>query len=807
MQKWIFSRTRVALLLPFFIYGFSARANLDVYQNFVRSGHWVEAQRVLTKTIEAESASKLMANYQLALGYVLQKQSKHEEAVAQFELALASQNFVLEDIAHILRGKSLRALGKNKEAQQELIKAEQVKEKSSKVFLEAEYELGVMHVDSHQWSSAYKSFSRLERRYRSSELYPDILYHLVDVELHRSRKWKACRWARKLYTRFPSHSVIKDWGIDLQDVKLESVKKKLGCVANPNDIKARLRNLQLQGYAERAREEIQTLRSRSTLIPNPFVDSLLATYYANQGEIDQAFKAISEYDIEKGSDFNLLMLLARIANQAGDLKRAVAAYTKAYKLNPRHRQGRSALFQAAYLSYQAQDYDDSVKRFNEFIKKYPRSGLSRDAQWHLAWIRYLKGDYQQSYQQFFKLSKVVRGHRKRRRVTIEDRSTYWMAMSLKKMGKPMEALPLFEKLAADKGFGFYALAAAARKQELLENPEVKQSLMASRSPALASEALTPLSEAQQDAQPSEENESEDDSFVHSEVAGIEDEGDEEAVEAELPDTSPFQSAKLTKRFHRANELIQLAMDDWAVWELYEIEKRVSKPQHLKTLIQIYESLQAYHRSAHISYVYFSKSRVNLGFEPEGYYYWNTTFPRAYERSVTTFSKSYSVPEEFIWGIMRAESQFRAEVTSPVGAMGLMQLMPFTATQVSRLIDLDHFTVDQLFDPGVNIRLGTRYLRRLMKMFEDSVPLSAASYNAGPHRVRGWIKNFGSSLDLDEFIEHIPYLETRNYVKRVLHNYYVYKRLYAKKPKAPEVLSFLTKPVGNDFDDLNSTVVW
>src|SRR5690606_5955015 len=127
-------------------------------------------------------------------------------------------------------------------------------------------------------------------------------------------------------------------------------------------------------------------------------------------------------------------------------------------------------------------------------------------------------------------------------------------------------------------------------------------------------------------------------------------------------------------------------------------------------------------------------------------------------------------------IMRAESQYRTDVISPVGARGFMQLMPHTARQVAKLLDDGTYRERQLIGPEVNIRLGTRYLQRLLRKFENPIPLAAAGYNAGPHRVESWLSAFGN-LDMDEFIEHIPFVETRNYVKKVVRNFGIYRDLY------------------------------
>ena len=145
--------------------------------------------------------------------------------------------------------------------------------------------------------------------------------------------------------------------------------------------------------------------------------------------------------------------------------------------------------------------------------------------------------------------------------------------------------------------------------------------------------------------------------------------------------------------------------------------------------------------------------------------------------------------------MRAETIFRADAISPVGARGLMQVMPRTGRKLASLMGEELHGAEELLEPEVSIRFGSFYLQRLLKKFKGNVSLAAAAYNGGPHRVQAWMHYFGDS-DLDEFIEHIPYLATRDYVKKVTKYYAVYNLLYKKKTNAAD---FLVKPIGFKID--------
>ncbi len=131
-------------------------------------------------------------------------------------------------------------------------------------------------------------------------------------------------------------------------------------------------------------------------------------------------------------------------------------------------------------------------------------------------------------------------------------------------------------------------------------------------------------------------------------------------------------------------------------------------------------------------------------------------------------------------VIREESRFDPNAVSPSGAIGLMQLMPFTGVEVSKKLRLNNASkIQSLFIPRINVTLGTWYLKHLLERFKGDLIFGVAGYNAGPEAVVRWI-NKNRNLTSDEFIEEIPYSETRNYVKNVLKSYAEYKRIHGDK---------------------------
>jgi soluble lytic murein transglycosylase len=142
------------------------------------------------------------------------------------------------------------------------------------------------------------------------------------------------------------------------------------------------------------------------------------------------------------------------------------------------------------------------------------------------------------------------------------------------------------------------------------------------------------------------------------------------------------------------------------------------------------------------------------------------FPLAYREQVSSAATQHEISPLLLFSIARQESAFMHDARSPAGALGLMQLMPATAQQTASRAGM-RITNQDLFTPEINIGLGTRYLSQLLGEFNGNRVLAVAAYNAGPNRVRQWLRNAEGPLPLDIWIETIPFAETRGYVQNVL----------------------------------------
>jgi soluble lytic murein transglycosylase len=158
--------------------------------------------------------------------------------------------------------------------------------------------------------------------------------------------------------------------------------------------------------------------------------------------------------------------------------------------------------------------------------------------------------------------------------------------------------------------------------------------------------------------------------------------------------------------------------------------------------------------------------------------WQALFPRPFWDDLKKHSQVNQLDPYLVASLIRQESEFNPGAISRANALGLMQLLPKVGKNVARELKLRSFSQGELFDPGVNMQLGTRYFRYMVDHYNGQVEYALAAYNAGEDRVDGWRKQ-GDFKDIDEFVESIPFTETREYVEAIMRNAVMYRLLYPK----------------------------
>lgn len=152
------------------------------------------------------------------------------------------------------------------------------------------------------------------------------------------------------------------------------------------------------------------------------------------------------------------------------------------------------------------------------------------------------------------------------------------------------------------------------------------------------------------------------------------------------------------------------------------------------------------------------------------------YPAAFRNSVTKYSRAQELDPRFVLSIARQETRFQADAKSAAAARGLMQFIAATATQTARELGRQDFDQDELYNPDTALQFGTKYLSSLFRQLPNQLPAVAAAYNGGPDNIARWIKRSGSK-DPDRYVPEIGFAQTKDYVFRVMCNYWVYQKLY------------------------------
>jgi soluble lytic murein transglycosylase len=164
-------------------------------------------------------------------------------------------------------------------------------------------------------------------------------------------------------------------------------------------------------------------------------------------------------------------------------------------------------------------------------------------------------------------------------------------------------------------------------------------------------------------------------------------------------------------------------------------------------------------------------------------YWKILFPQQYWSAIEQDSAKNGLDPYMVASLIRQESEFNPSAISSANAFGLMQLLPSVGRSMAKEEGIHHFNEMELLNPETNIRLGTRYLKQTLDKFDGQPPYAFAAYNAGDSRVTDW-QSIGRYHGMDEFVESIPFTETRDYVQAILRNESIYRELNGRASPAP-----------------------
>ncbi len=487
----------------------------------------------------------------------------------------------------------------------------------------------------------------------------------------------------------------------------------------------------------------------------PVLQGYITEYLAKSHEggerwtyIDRAKEAMGEVEVIKKEppspqrDYDLARAYFKARKYAD-----AAEWFEAASENGKQRL--SALEYLATSFARQEKYDEAIKIQEQIIDEYPKDKSARaKALYKIAFLQMDRGDYKEAMADFKRLKKQAPSYQRqqidwflawcafksheyndaiKRFAALEKggkemkaRAKYWRAKALLELGSEEGARGIFRDIYDTNGLSYYGILSGRYLGE-----EVS-------------------------------------------VAGKSDDADENDLKLDL---EPIEGVAEGDSLEVAAELDKIGITDLVAEELETVIASSIKGVDLELAYELAKRNDAWH------VVNYLARKYKDTFPREGAY------PRAYQRAVQNYSKRHGVEPFFIWAIMREESTFRPAVVSKSGAVGLMQLMPFTAERMMGFA----FPVKNLTMPKFNIDAGVRYLSFLLKHYDGNMFLSAAAYNAGEEAVDRWIGKSsppltkggkgGFNINSEEFAEEVPYKETHAYVKKVMRAYWIYQAIY------------------------------
>jgi soluble lytic murein transglycosylase len=248
-------------------------------------------------------------------------------------------------------------------------------------------------------------------------------------------------------------------------------------------------------------------------------------------------------------------------------------------------------------------------------------------------------------------------------------------------------------------------------------------------------------------------------------------------------TLNFQAnATARARIERARLLASAGLDDWAVSELRYGAQNEDQPHVLAVELAAITSKTLGPDQAMRYIKRYAGSYLFLPIESAPLEFWKYAFPLPYRAELERFAKANGLDPFLVAALIRQESEFNPKAVSPANARGLTQILPGTGRELSRKLRVKTYATASLFVPAVNLQLGTFYLKTIVDNLGGRWEAALAAYNAGPSRARAW-SSWGEFREPAEFIETVPFAETRNYIQTVLRNADTYRRIYANEVRA------------------------
>ncbi len=410
----------------------------------------------------------------------------------------------------------------------------------------------------------------------------------------------------------------------------------------------------------------------------------------------------------------------------GETEKAIALAKRFPKENPNHKRScavRSLLGKA----YKESDQDElALQAYQSLIDNHKTCGHLPDAMWYVGWMQYKNKHYEKALASF----STIKQNDFDRFET--ERASYWIGRVHLLQNQRENAISQWTTLVKEYPLGYYSSLAAQRLQEL---------------GAPLPEEFLALQKAEQ--------------------------ADKPLANALDISIKPYL---YMPHFRRGMELLRLGRNSEAKREFQALEKGFPKDQNLVSFLAY-----LYYLNGNVSRsVYFFRTRLDDFARnypsANNDAIWKLAYPRPFKGLTEVHCKVVGLDPLLLNALMREESSFDPEIESFAHATGLTQIMYSTGRYIARRLKVKQFRKSDLTNPDIAIRFGSFYLEELIDKFKGNHALAISSYNGGETAVRRWLREHGER-PMDEFIEDIPYRETRRYTRRVLKSYGIYRHLY------------------------------
>jgi len=487
-------------------------------------------------------------------------------------------------------------------------------------------------------------------------------------------------------------------------------------------------------YAD-AEDDLHELIKRSDPVEQPFFAATLALTQYKANKIKDAKRTLSSLPAQPLSqDVTALRLyveagIARSEDDDTTSKQRMDDFRAAAPGDPLFR---DALIDSGNHFLLKQDLATAEQRYYEAAIRFPNSGSAAIYHWKASWLSYRLGRKEEAAQRFEAQITKFPGS------PDVPAALYWLARLYAQQGNTAAARAIWSKL-SDRYRNYYYSELARRDL---------RSLSASEGPAESPASVTQLLDA-------------------------------------LPPTpsAPTLATNVVSvddpHLRRARLLASASLTDFAVHELQAASQAERAPWALAETARILISDDRIHTALRtVKTAVPNYSQWDFSSMPREI--WETLFPRPHWQTLVQQSQTNKLDPALMAALIRQESEFNPGAVSPAKALGLMQILPSVGKQLAKQTKMKGFNANKLFDPDVNIKLGTKYFREITDAEHGEVVYALAAYNAGESRVTNW-RAAAPSLDTSEFVESIPFTETREYVMAILRNQMIYKKLYGNTP--------------------------